>query len=299
MDLNNLRKSLSSAKSSIELVENIAKCLEDSDLYFGHGTNNSLDESHWIVRSQQDWSEDKWNQKPNIKLIDQLVSITEKRVLDKIPLAYILGEAFFADLRFNVNRDVLIPRSPLAELIQKSFSPWLNLNSDSMILEIGTGSGCIAIAISRYCNVNSIDASDISSNALIQAKENIVLHKCNNIKLIKSNLYENISNKYDLIISNPPYVPEKSFKCLPAEYQYEPALALKADDDGLFIIKKILKQSIDYLNPGGNLIIEVSESKPEFERLYHNLPVIWIEFYFGGEGVFLVSKEQLLEYFST
>ena len=299
MDLNKLRHSLSLASSSSELVKIITAFLNTKDLYYGQGTDNSADESYWIVRSQQNWDDKKWNLKPEIKLINKVLYLVEERVSSNKPLAYILGEAFFAELKFIVNQNVLIPRSPLAELIKNSFSPWLTLSAESKVLEIGTGSACIAIAISKYCSAKLIDASDISEDALLLAKKNIILHGCHNIELVRSNLYSNIFRKYDLIISNPPYVSEESFKRLPKEYHYEPELALKTSEKGLFLVKRILEQSMKYLKDGGSLIIEVGESQLELEQYYHGLPVTWLDFHSGGEGVLIVSKEQLLDYFST
>ncbi len=273
--------------------------LDDANLYFGHGTDNAHDEAVWLVFSALgldfNCAEEQLDEslgESQIRLIEELLS---ERIQTRKPLAYLLKEAWFSGLQFYVDERVLIPRSPFAELISEQFQPWVEARKIKRILEIGTGCGCMAIAAAKAFPEAQVDAADISSDALDVAKINIERFQlADRIHLIESDVFTDIPlGSYDLIISNPPYVPPEYVQSLPQEYGHEPALALEAGGDGLVIVDEILARAPEFLNDTGVLVIEVGESQPQAEAKYAHLPLIWLEFEFGGEGVFLLNASDL------
>ena len=225
-------------------------------------------------------------------MLDQLI---EQRVTKRIPLSYLTHEAWFAGLSFYVDERVLIPRSPLAELIQKHFQPWIGANEPEAILDLCTGGGCIAIACAKAFPDAQVDASDVSLDALAVAKINALRHEVEEqVHLIESDLFSAIPpKKYDIIISNPPYVSTDEMSTLPAEYAHEPSLGLHAGQEGLDFVSTILEQSPNYLKPNGLLIIEVGNSEGALEKTFPNMPFTWLEFEQGGGGVFVLTANQL------
>lgn len=215
-----------------------------------------------------------------------------------MPLPYLTGEAWFAGLCFRVNEQVLIPRSPIAELIENEFVPWVEPSQLQRVLDLCCGSGCIGIATAAYLPGCPVDLVDISSAALTVASENVALHGLDQqVKLYESDLFERLPGvKYDLILSNPPYVGAVEMAELPAEYRHEPNMALEANDQGLEIVKRILNQAPDYLTPDGALIMEVGNSAALLMELYPQVPFVWLDFARGGEGVFLISAADLSRY---
>lgn len=281
---------------------------DKNNLFYGHGTDNSWDEALVLLQFYLRLSMDNLEQVLDAKLTlsekQELYGLIEQRVNKRLPLPYITNEAWFAGALYYVDQNVLIPRSPFAELIANNFQPWLNLDLDKelYILEIGTGSGCIACAIADQLLQNgldiTIDASDISESALAVAKRNI--HDYNleqNINLIRSDLFNNIDSnkKYDLIISNPPYVDAVEMAQLPAEYLHEPRNALAAGEDGLELVDIMLSKAADYLTDDGILIVEVGASKPALEQKYPKVAFTWLDFINGGDGIFLLTKDELKE----
>lgn len=215
-----------------------------------------------------------------------------------MPLAYLIKQTNFCDLNFYIDTRVIIPRSPIASLIQDHFSPWIeNPDNIKSALDLCTGSGCIAIALAYYFPEANIDAIDLSDDALDITNINIKKHQINNqVKAIKSDLFNSIKNtnkKYDLIISNPPYVNKQDLEQMPKEYHHEPKMALEAGDDGLDLAHRILKEAINYLNPKGVLVVEVGNSQDALEKAYPHVPFTWLEFESGAHGVFLLTYEQL------
>ena len=278
------------------LIKKIIKSFERSDLYYGHGTNNAFDEATWLVFSALDLS---YNDIPTVlsKKVDanQVSSACElasKRIKERVPLAYLLNQAFFAGHEFYVDERVLIPRSPIAELIKQKFSPWVEFNNIHSVADLGTGSGCIAIAIAHVFPKTKIDAVDISCDALEVASINIDRHNLKKrIELIKSDFFFSLEGKkYDLIVSNPPYVNQYDIATMPDEYRCEPKLGLEAGDNGLYSVGKILNDASRFLTNNGILICEVGNSQKALEDAYPNMPFIWIEFLDGGSGVFLLHK---------
>ncbi|WP_339049860.1 50S ribosomal protein L3 N(5)-glutamine methyltransferase [Rickettsiella endosymbiont of Xylota segnis] len=274
-----------------------------ANLYYGHGTDNAWDEILYLVLSTL-----KLGPHLNPCFLAASLSLAERRLLienirqrveERIPTAYLVHEANFADLSFYVDARVLIPRSPIAELIQHDFSPWIeDTNRINTVLDIGTGSGCIAIACAYALPEAHVDAVDNSKDALAVAAINIAAHKLQGqINLIHSDLFQNLNHRlYDIIISNPPYVNAEDFASMPMEYRHEPAAALAAGENGLDFIIQILRQSKKYLKEKGILIIEVGNSKKALIKRYPQIPFFWLEFEKGEAEIFLLTQEQLIYY---
>jgi ribosomal protein L3 glutamine methyltransferase len=228
-----------------------------------------------------------------------LIELIERRIVERIPSAYLTNTARFAGLDFYVDQRVLIPRSPLAELIEKRFSPWLPQDHAERILDLCTGSACIAVAIAHYFPEATVDALDLSQRALEVAAINVEKHHMQNrINLYPGDLFDALPEKnhqYDLIVSNPPYVDAKDMASLPTEYTHEPSLGLAAGTDGLDVVKKILLQAKDYLKPEGILVVEVGNSEAALMEYFSHIPFTWIEFERGEGGVFVLTHQDLIE----
>lgn len=220
--------------------------------------------------------------------------LTLQRVEQRIPAAYLTGEAWFSGLKFLVNQDVLIPRSPIAELIENRFQPWFSA-SPQRILDLCTGSGCIGIACAYAFPEAQVVLSDISPPAIAVANKNIELHELQGrVRTVESDLFDNLSGEqFDLIISNSPYVNAEDFAEMPSEYRHEPALALESGKDGLDFTRRLLAQAATHLKEGGLLIAEVGNSWVDLDAAFPKVPFTWLEFEYGGDGVFLLEKNQL------
>lgn len=273
------------------------KAFMNAGLYFGHGTNNAWDEAVALALHVL-------NLPPTVdaSVIDRVLTEVEKddlikliniRIKDHIPVPYLTHEAWFGGLKFYVDERVIVPRSPFAELILDGFQPWLGNTKATRILDLCTGSGCMAILCAHIFKEAHIDAVDISSEALEVAKKNVYLHSCqDSVRLIQSDLFEGCKeNQYDIIISNPPYVEKGEFQSLPKEYQWEPHIALAGGEQGLDIVSKILQEAPLYLNKKGLLFVEVGNSEARLKELYPHTPFTWLEFKQGGQGVFLLTSE--------
>jgi ribosomal protein L3 glutamine methyltransferase len=273
----------------------------EAGLCFGHGTDSAWDESSALIlhtlHLPHDINPTILDARLTMSEREKLYKIIQRRIQERIPLAYLTHEAWFAGLTFYVDERVLVPRSPISELIENQFQPWIDPDSVNTILDLCTGSGCIAIACAKAFPDAEIDATDISADALAVAKINVLRHEVENqVSLHQADLFEALPlKKYDLIVSNPPYVDEEDMSNLPEEYHHEPTLGLEAGKTGLDIVIRILQQAHAFLNPHGILIVEVGNSEYALAEAYPEIPFTWLEFQHGGGGVFLLTAEQLQE----
>ena len=279
-----------------------------ADLSYSHGLSSPLDESVYLVlrslRLPVDTPEIYWGSKLTSSEIETIIKNFKQRIEKKIPSAYIMKEGWFAGLQFYVDERVLIPRSPIAELVESQFSPWVNPDEVESVLDLCTGCGCIGIACAYAFPLASIDLSDVSGDALAVAKINIEKHDANNrITAYQSDLFEFLSSdstvvkQYDIIVSNPPYVDVEDMTGLADEFKHEPVLALSSGSDGLEFTKRLLSQAANFLTDNGVLVAEVGNSQFELVRAYPDVPFQWVDFERGGDGVFILTKQDLKKYF--
>jgi len=271
-------------------------------LFFGHGTDNALDEALALVlhalHLDYDLPADYLDARVTQEECSDILNMFRRRVEERIPAAYLTHEARFVGLRFYVNEHVLVPRSPIAELIEHHFEPWLESDAVEAVLDLCTGSGCIAIGCAYAFPDARVDAVDISPMALDVARTNVSRHHLQDrVDVIQSDLFNALEGRtYDLIVSNPPYVDERSMDELPPEYGWEPELGLVAGDDGLDVVARILRDGGRFLGPDGIMVIEVGASADALMARYPEVPFLWLEFERGGEGVFMLTADQLDEY---
>ncbi len=280
-------------------------CANQAQVYCGHGTDNTEDDIRLLLLESLSLPFTTPPQFYDAKLTQEekkyLASQLAKRILQRIPVPYLIHKAWFCELPFYVDERVLIPRSPFAELIQHQFSPWIEPSHVGHILDLCTGSGCIAIACCMAFPDAQVDAVDLSTDALAVAKINQERHGLHEqLTLIHSDCFKNVPKKrYDVIVSNPPYVGREEMNGLPKEYQHEPQMALEADNNGLAIVDEILHSAGEYLSDEGILIVEVGNSADILIETYPEVPFIWLDFESGGDGVFLLTAEALKTYIKS
>ena len=279
-----------------------ASQFNENDLFFGHGTDNALDESLALVlhavHLDHAWSADYLDARVTGEEVKRIMQLFHDRIDRRVPAAYLIGETRFAGLDFFVDENVLVPRSPIAELVEQGFHPWLDAEHVGSVLDLCTGSGCIGIACAYAFPQALVDLSDISPAALDVAGRNIERHQLEErVRALRADVYEGLDGeRYDLIVSNPPYVSSAEMADLPAEYRHEPELGLEAGDDGMDVVARILAGAAGYLRPGGIMVIEVGASAELLMARYPDVPFLWLDFERGGDGVFLLTAEQLDEF---
>tara|TARA_R110002094_G_scaffold186741_1_gene162708 strand:+ start:187 stop:1056 length:870 start_codon:yes stop_codon:yes gene_type:complete len=261
-----------------------------STVFFGHGTDNVWDEAVQLVMRTLHLPLDNNTLFLDARLTREerqlILERIQRRIDDRVPLAYLLGEAWFMGMPFHVDERVLVPRSPIGELIENGFQPWLGDKPVERILDLCTGSGCIGIGAATIFEDACVDLSDISPDALAVAESNIDLHELRErVRTVQSDVFANISGEYDIIVSNPPYVDAEDLAGMPQEFHHEPALGLAAGNDGLDIAHRIIAGAAEHLTPGGLLVVEVGNSWVALDEAYPDLPFTWLDFSNGGDGV--------------
>ncbi len=275
----------------------------ENGLVFGHGTDNGLDEAFYLVTKALYLPHEIPPYMVETRLTHKerktVAELLAKRIDTRLPAPYLTNEAWFAGVSFYVDERVLVPRSPIAELIEAGFEPWLDSGQVHNILDLCTGSGCIAVASALVFPHAKVDATDLSTDALAVALINAERHHVGDqLTLHEGDLFEGLEGRrYDIIVSNPPYVDAEDMEALPDEYRHEPELALASGHDGLDIVRRILRQAGEHLNPGGILIGEVGNSAIALVEAYPNVSFTWLEFERGGTSVFLLTKEELTKSF--
>jgi ribosomal protein L3 glutamine methyltransferase len=284
-------------------VSDLIRCgaleFERAGLAFGHGTSSATDEAAALVFHVLDLDHGQaaqaYGRMPAARDVERVLEVFAERIERRIPAAYLMGRMWFAGLEFEVDERVIVPRSPFAELIHVGFRPWIDPARIRRVLDIGTGSGCIAIACAVTLPEATVDAVEVSPRALDVAGRNVARHGVGDrVRLLLGDVFEPTGERrYDLIVSNPPYVSDAEMRDLPQEYRHEPDLALRAGRDGLDVVRRILAGARRHLEPDGALFVEVGDSDERLERAFPQLPFTWLEFEHGGGGVFMLRKSEL------
>ncbi len=270
----------------------------EAQLYFGHGSDNAWDDALALVLHALHLGQQGREQILDARLTPgegrAILALFIRRIEGRIPVPYLTGEAWFAGLKFKVDERVLIPRSPIAELIEVGFAPWI-ADEPATILDLCAGGGCIGIGCAYAFPDAQVVLSDISADALVVAGENIEQHNVSSrVKTVESDLFADITERFDLIVSNPPYVDAPDYGAMPPEYHCEPALALESGADGLDFTRRLLREAADHLHDNGLLVVEVGNSAVHLERAFPCVPFTWLEFERGGCGVFVLTRAELL-----
>ncbi|TRY29419.1 50S ribosomal protein L3 N(5)-glutamine methyltransferase [Aliiglaciecola sp. M165] len=303
-----IKKAAKQLKTMLDVVRWSMTQFNQSDLYYGHGTDNAWSEAVNLVCQVLHLPHDLPDEDLRFLMQSRLtksekgaiVNLVKRRIDEKVPVAYLTNKAWFCGLPFFVDERVLVPRSPFAELIVQDFSSWLK-QPPKQILDLCTGSACIAIALAYQFEDAVVDAVDISRDALDVANINIHEHGLEErVFPIQSDLMAALSGqKYDLIVSNPPYVDEEDMSDLPTEFHHEPELGLAAGQDGLDLVDTILRQSVEHLSEDGWLFVEVGNSEVHMEHRYPGMPLHWVQFEHGGHGVFAINQSALRAYLAS
>ena len=285
--------------SAAGMIANAARRLRRARVFFGHGTDNARDEAaalvYFVLRLPHDAPARALARRVTAAQVARCEELLGRRIAERVPLAYLTHEAWFAGLPFYVDERVLIPRSPFAELIEKRFAPWIDPRKVRHVLDLGTGSGCIALACAKAFPRARVDAVDCDAGALAVAEINRrKLRLTRRVRLVRSDHFAALDDaSYDIIASNPPYVGRREMRGLPREYGHEPALALESGLHGLDSVEIILRSAARHLKPRGLLVVEVGNTERALARRYPRMPFTWLDFERGGGGVFALTREQL------
>jgi len=282
-----------------ELIARTRRRLAAARLHYGHGTDNPADEAAVLVAHAAglEWplSPARLARPASLTTRTALESLVARRIDERMPAVYLTGRTFFAGLPMRTDPRALVPRSPIAELIERQFAPWIDARRVRTALDVGTGSGCIALAMAVAFPKARVDAVDVSPDALALARENRrALNLARRVRLLESDYFSALEGRrYDIIVSNPPYVGSREFASLPAEYAHEPALGLRAGRDGLDAVRVLLRDAPRHLAPGGILVVEVGNTEEAVRRRWPQARFVWLGFERGGGGVFLLTAEAL------
>ena len=282
-----------------ELIDRAARLLERAKLSYGHGTSNARDDAAALVfhalRLRHDSAPASYRRPVSAAGRRRAEALVRRRIDERVPSAYLTGVTWFAGREIRVTPDVLVPRSPIAELCLDSFAPWIDATRVRRVLDIGTGSGCIAIAAAHAFAGARVDATDVSPRALAMARRNVRRHRLGRrVRVLRSDVYGALrGRRYDVVVSNPPYVAAAEMRQLPAEYRAEPRLGLFAPAHGLAIIARILDGARRHLQPQGILVVEAGDTEHAVRKRWPSLPFTWLEFEQGGGGVFLLNASEL------
>lgn len=273
----------------------------EAGLFFGHGCLNALDEAAYLILHALHLPHDRLDPFLDAKLLPQevesVLSLIEQRIVKRVPAAYLTHEAWLGDFRFYVDERVIVPRSFIAELLREQLAPWVaDPEEVTTALDLCTGSGCLAILLAHAFPHAQVDAVDLSPDALDVARRNISDYGlAQQVTPIESDLFKALAGRrYDVIVSNPPYVDQAAMAALPQEYRHEPTLALASGQDGLDHVRVILKEAPKHLNPGGVLVVELGHHRTELEAAFPEIEFTWPEMSAGTDCVFIVTREQLI-----
>ena len=294
-------------RSIADFVRFGASRFNEAGLCFAHGTDDAVDEALALVLhalhlpARPPLPAELFHARLTGAERREVRALLHRRIEERVPAAYLTGEAWFAGLRFEVDRRVLVPRSPIAELIEGGFHPWVDSDRVRRVLDLGTGSGCIAVACAYAFPDAKVDAVDASPAAMEVARRNVALHGLEErVRVVESNLFKDLESgpdsrpalRYDFVVSNPPYVPDEEMAGLPSELRAEPALALAGGPDGLDVVGRIVEEAPRWLSPDGALVVEIGASpivRAALEARFA-LPFVWLDTARGGEGVFLLRR---------
>lgn len=282
-----------------ELLEVAADRLSRARLHYGHGTDNPRDDAAALVFHALGLAHESapgsYRLPVTARAAARALALVDRRIRERVPSAYLTGISWFAGHPIRVTRDVLVPRSPIAELCLAGFAPWVSPGRVRRVLDIGTGSGCIAIAAAHALPRARVDATDVSPAALAVARRNVRLHGLGGrVRVRRADVYEGLgARRYDIIVSNPPYVSATEMHRLPREHRAEPASSLRATRGGLAVVERIVAGAKRHLHPRGILVVEVGNAAPRVRRRYRDLPLTWLEFEHGHAEVFLLHAADL------